>query len=73
MTIWQDIWQLSQKVLALTKTTETNTFEIKKLQQQQLKIAEEVIRLKQELEILLLKQQYFKNAKLDRSLHLFPK
>lgn len=51
MAIWQDIWQLGQKVLALTKTTETNTSEIKKLQQQQLKIAKELIRLKQELEL----------------------
>lgn len=32
MAIWQDVWQLGQKVLALTKTTETNTSEIKKLQ-----------------------------------------
>jgi hypothetical protein len=51
MAVWQDIWQLGQKVLALTKTTETNTSEIKKLQEQQLKLTREVIRLKQELEL----------------------
>jgi len=51
MTIWQSVWQLGQKVLALTKTTETNTSSIKKLQQQQLKLTREVIRLKQELEL----------------------
>jgi seryl-tRNA synthetase len=51
MAVWQDIWQLGQKVLALTKTTETNTSEIKKLQEQQLKLTKEVIRLKQELEL----------------------
>ncbi|MGL6345193.1 MAG: hypothetical protein ACRC80_39335 [Waterburya sp.] len=51
MAVWQDIWQLGQKVLALTQTTETNTSEIKKLQEQQLKLTREVIRLKQELEL----------------------
>lgn len=51
MAVWQDIWQLGQKVLALTKTTEINTSEIKKLQEQQLKLTKEVIRLKQELEL----------------------
>ncbi|MEN9521157.1 MAG: hypothetical protein RLZZ381_3745 [Cyanobacteriota bacterium] len=51
MAVWQDIWQLGQKVLALTKTTETNTSEIKKLQEQQLKLTREFIRLKQELEL----------------------
>jgi hypothetical protein len=51
MAVWQDIWQLGQKVLALTKTTETNTSEIKKIQEQQLKLTREVIRLKQELEL----------------------
>lgn len=50
MAIWQDVWQLGQKVLALTKTTETNTSEIKKPKQQQLKLTRKVIRLKQELE-----------------------
>lgn len=49
MTVWQNVWQLGQKVLALTKTTETNTASIKKIQQQQLKLTKEVIRLKQEL------------------------
>jgi ABC-type uncharacterized transport system ATPase subunit len=57
MAIWQDIWQLGQKVLALTKTTETNTSEIKVLKQQQLKLTREVIRLKQELELERQKNQ----------------
>lgn len=60
MAILQDIWQLGQKVLALTKTTETNTASIKKLQQQQLKLTKEVIRLKQELELERQKSQYQK-------------
>ncbi len=51
MAVWQDIWQLGHYVLALTQTTETNTSEIKKLQEQQLKLTREVIRLKQELEL----------------------
>ena len=57
MAIWQDIWQLGQKVLALTKTTEANTSEIKKLKQQQLKLTREIIRLKQELELERQKNQ----------------
>lgn len=60
MAIWQDIWQLGRKVLALTKTTETNTASIKKLQQQQLKLTKEVIRLKQELELERQKSQHQK-------------
>jgi hypothetical protein len=59
MAVWQDIWQLGQKVLALTKTTETNTSEIKKLQEQQLKLTREFIRLKQELE---LERQFLKKS-----------
>jgi seryl-tRNA synthetase len=51
MAIWQDIWQLGQKVLALTQTTEANTSEIEKLQQQQLKLTKKVVRLGQELEL----------------------
>ena len=51
MAILQDIWQLGQKILALTKTTEKNTASIKRLQQQQLKLTKEVIRLRQELEL----------------------
>lgn len=51
MAILQDILQLGQKVLALTKTTENNTANIKRLQQQQLQLTREVIRLKQELEL----------------------
>jgi hypothetical protein len=49
---------LGQKVLALTQTTETNTSDIKKLQQQQLKLTKEVIRLKQELELERQKSQH---------------
>lgn len=49
MAILPDIWQLGQKVLALTKTTENNTANIKKLHQQQQKLTKEVIKLKQEL------------------------
>jgi len=60
MTIWQNIWQLGQKVLALTKTTESNTVSIKKLQQQQLKLTKEVIRLKQELGLERQKSQHQK-------------
>ena len=62
MAIWQDVWQLGQKVLALTKTTETNTSEIKKLKQQQLKLTREVIRLKQELELERQKNQQQKEV-----------
>ena len=60
MTIWQNVWQLGQKVLALTKTTESNTASIKKLQQQQLKLTKEVIKLKQELELERQKSQHQK-------------
>lgn len=60
MSVWQDLWQLGQKVLALTQTTETNTSEIKKLQEQQLKLTREVIRLKQELELERQKNLYQK-------------
>ncbi|MEM8719177.1 MAG: hypothetical protein AAGE84_07685 [Cyanobacteria bacterium P01_G01_bin.39] len=60
MAIWQEIWQLGQKVLALTKTTETNTASIKKVHQQQLKLTKEVIKLKQELEIERQKSQHQK-------------
>ncbi len=41
---------MGQKVFALTRTTENNTVNIKRLQQQ-LKLTKEVIRLKQELEL----------------------
>jgi hypothetical protein len=60
MAILQDIWQLGQKVLALTKTTENNTASIKKLHQQQQKLTKEVIRLKQELELERQKSQHQK-------------
>lgn len=69
MTIWQDIWQLGQKVLALTKTTETNTADIKKLQEQQLKLIKVVTRLKQELELERQKSQHQKElyqSEIDR-------
>ncbi|MEM8780457.1 MAG: hypothetical protein AAGF26_16635 [Cyanobacteria bacterium P01_G01_bin.49] len=49
---------MGQKVLALSKTTENNTANIKKLQQQQLKLTKEVIRLKQELELERQKNQH---------------
>ena len=62
MAIWQNVWQLGQKVLALTNTTETNTSEIKKLKQQQLKLTREVVRLKQELGLERQKNQQQKEV-----------
>ncbi|MGB5637413.1 MAG: hypothetical protein WBM44_12115 [Waterburya sp.] len=62
MSLWNNIWQLGQKVLALTKTTETHASEIKKLQQQQLKLIRVVNKLKQELELERQKNQQQKEV-----------
>ncbi len=58
MGIWQDVWRLGQKVLALTKTAENNTDRIESLEQNQVKLTKIIARLKQDLELERQKNQH---------------